>query len=90
MHMSAKYGELVIEPEAGWSLGAPPADPAGAHGTTRELQVPLVIAGAGVRPHAAPHGPRHIDVAPTIAALLGFDGPAAADGRVLTESIRVR
>lgn len=90
MHMSAKYGELVIEPEAGWSLGATPADPAGAHGTTRELHVPLVIAGAGVRPHAAPEGPRHIDVAPTIAALLGFDGPAGADGRVLTESIRSR
>ena len=90
MHMSAKYGELVIEPEAGWTLGQTPADAAGVHGTTRELQVPLVIAGAGVRPHAVPDRPRHIDIAPTIAALLGYEGPVGADGRVLREAIRSR
>ncbi|GAA5200341.1 alkaline phosphatase family protein [Microbacterium jejuense] len=90
MHMSPNYGELIIEPVEGWSLGATPADPAGVHGMTRVMHVPLVLAGAGVRPHAAPHDPRHIDIAPTIAALLGFDGPSGADGRVLTESIRVR
>ena len=90
MHMSPHYGELIIEPAEGWSLGATPADPAGVHGMTRVMQVPLVLAGAGVRPHAAPHGPRHIDIAPTIAALLGIDGPSGADGRVLTESIQRR
>lgn len=89
MHMSPNYGELIIEPAEGWSLGAAPADPAGVHGMTRVMEVPLVLAGAGVRPHAAPHDPRHIDIAPTIAALLGFDGPSGADGRVLTESIRM-
>ncbi|MBD7958685.1 alkaline phosphatase family protein [Microbacterium sp. Sa4CUA7] len=90
LHMSPKYGELVIEPVAGWSLGATPGDAAGVHGTSRELEVPLVLAGSGVRPNAAPEAPRHIDVAPTIAALLGYEGPAGADGRVLTEAIRLR
>ncbi|WP_203582233.1 alkaline phosphatase family protein [Microbacterium hibisci] len=90
MRMSPNYGELIIEPIEGWSLGATPADPAGVHGMTRVLQVPLVLAGAGVRPHAAPQSPRHIDVAPTISALLGFDAPSGAHGRVLTESIRAR
>jgi len=90
LHMSPKYGELVIEPAAGWSLGATPGDPAGVHGTTRELDVPLLLAGSGVRPHRAPDAPRHIDVAPTIAALLGYEGPAGADGRVLDEAIRLR
>jgi predicted AlkP superfamily phosphohydrolase/phosphomutase len=34
------------------------------------------------------HNVRNIDVAPTIAALLGIDGPADADGRVLSEILR--
>lgn len=90
MHMSPKYGELVIEPVEGWSLGATPSDAAGLHGTSRNLAVPLVLSGAGVRPNGAPIDPRHIDVAPTIAALLGFAPPAGADGRVLSEAVRSR
>ncbi|MFC9561423.1 alkaline phosphatase family protein [Agromyces sp. NPDC056965] len=90
MHMSPKYGELVIEPEEGWSLGTTPADAAGVHGTSRNLEVPLVLSGAGVRPNGDPVNPRHIDVAPTIAALLGYDAPAGADGRVLDEAVRAR
>jgi arylsulfatase A-like enzyme len=90
MRMSPKYGELIIEPADGWSLGATPADPAGVHGTTRNLEVPLVLSGAGVRPDAGPVEPRHIDVAPTIAALLGYEPPSGADGRILTEAIRSR
>ncbi|UJP09652.1 alkaline phosphatase family protein [Microbacterium sp. KUDC0406] len=89
MHMSPKYGELIVEPEEGWSLGDDPSDGvSGLHGTTREARTALVIAGSGVRPHAAPRHPRHIDLAPTIAALLGMDGPSTADGRVLREVLR--
>jgi arylsulfatase A-like enzyme len=90
MHMSPKYGELIIEPDDGWSLGATPADPAGVHGTSRNLEVPLVLSGSGVRPNVEPVDPRHIDIAPTIAALLGYDAPAGADGRILTEAIHSR
>ncbi|MCR2811758.1 MULTISPECIES: alkaline phosphatase family protein [Microbacterium] len=90
LKMSPKYGELVIEPVEGWSLGATPADASGLHGTSRNLEVPLVLAGAGVRPNGVPVDPRHIDVAPTIAALLGYAPPAGAEGRVLSEAIRAR
>jgi len=90
MHMSPKYGELVIEPAEGWSLGATPADAAGVHGTSRHLEVALVPSGAGVRPGKGPIDPRHIDLAPTIAALLGYDAPSGADGRILIEAIRDR
>jgi arylsulfatase A-like enzyme len=89
MHMSPKFGELVIEPETGWTLGATPAGPRGVHGLTENLSVPLVLAGAGVRPNSPPQSPRHIDLAPTMAALLGIQPPAGSQGRVLTESIRV-
>jgi predicted AlkP superfamily pyrophosphatase or phosphodiesterase len=89
MHMSPKFGELVIEPESGWSLGATPNGPRGVHGLTENLSVPLVLAGAGVRPNTPPQSPRHIDLAPTMAALLGFEPPSGSQGRVLTESIRV-
>ncbi|QNA93927.1 MULTISPECIES: alkaline phosphatase family protein [unclassified Microbacterium] len=89
MHMSAKYGELVIEPDEGWSLGAAPSDGvSGVHGVSRTRQTVLVLAGSGVRPNHVAHAPRHVDIAPTIAALLGMDAPAAAEGRVLTEAIR--
>jgi arylsulfatase A-like enzyme len=42
-----------------------------------------------VRPGVAPRDPRHVDVAPTIAALLGIQPPSGTQGRVLTESLRL-
>jgi arylsulfatase A-like enzyme len=89
--MSPRMGELVVEPQPGWTLGGsrrwPPHRPKGQHGTTAELDVAFLLAGAGVRAGVAPSGPRHVDVAPTIAALLGIDPPAGAQGRVLTEAL---
>ncbi|WP_176611446.1 alkaline phosphatase family protein [Actinomadura sp. WMMB 499] len=90
MRMSPNHGELVVEPEPGWSLGAAPASPKGSHGSTGDLRVPLVIAGAGVRPHAAAWRPRHVDVAPTMAALLGIRPPSGVQGRVLGEVLQRR
>ncbi|MEN5075908.1 alkaline phosphatase family protein [Isoptericola cucumis] len=87
MRMSPRHGDLVVEPEPGWSFGPTPAAPAGRHGATTDLEVPLVLAGAGVLPHREPRDPRHVDLAPTIAALLGVDTPAGAQGRVLTEAL---
>lgn len=88
LHMSPRYGDLVVEPQPGWSFGPTPADSAGRHGATTELHVPLVLAGAGIRPGVRPHAPRHVDVAPTISALLGYAPPAGAEGRVLREALR--
>jgi len=49
------------------------------------LQVPLVMVGRGIR--AGVFGKaRQIDVAPTVAALLGLPVPAASEGRPLAEA----
>lgn len=91
MRMSAKYGELVIEPEEGWSLGAAPSDGvSGVHGVSRTATTVLALAGSGIRPHHVAQNPRHVDIAPTISALLGLDAPSGAEGRVLTEALRGR
>ena len=53
---------------------------------TGELNVPaLVLSGAGVAPRKALGHVRNVDVAPTIATLLGVDLPQAT-GRVLAEA----
>jgi hypothetical protein len=58
----------------------------GGHGgIEREvMDVPLVAAGAGIRPGAVIAGARLIDVAPTAAALLGLPAPGHGLGRTLT------
>ncbi len=49
------------------------------------MRVPLILAGAGVRPGATLDGARLIDLAPTAAALLGVPPPRHAMGRCLVE-----
>ncbi|HEV2092845.1 MAG TPA: alkaline phosphatase family protein, partial [Rubrobacter sp.] len=83
-----KPGDFVVEARAPWGFGlAEPGEGAsrGGHGSTLEMRVPLLISGAGVRAGAAPKDARLVDVAPTIAALLGARPPADAQGRVLDE-----
>ncbi len=50
------------------------------------LETPLVLAGRGVRSGIRSES-RQVDVAPTIAALLGLPLPGAAQGRVLVEAL---
>ena len=90
LRASEKLGDFVVEVEAPWGFGLPePEEGAsrGAHGSAGEKRVPFLISGAGVRVGAVPRNPRLVDVAPTIAALLGARPPADAQGRVLTESL---
>jgi hypothetical protein len=61
-------------------------DGGGHGGMEREvLDVPLILAGAGIRPGTVPRAARLIDVAPTVAALLGIPAPGHGLGRTLTE-----
>lgn len=86
---SPLLGELVAEPVAGWSFGlTDPDGPRGYHGRTGEREAALLVAGRGVRPRPRLDDARHVDVAPTIAALLGLPAPAQAEGRVLTEALQ--
>jgi hypothetical protein len=47
--------------------------------------VPLIAAGAGIRPGATPHDAWLIDLAPTVAALLALPAPGHGLGRTLVE-----
>jgi len=52
-------------------------------------QVPLILAGAGIRTGATPSEPRLIDIAPTVAALLGVPAPGHGLGRTLAEVLQL-
>jgi hypothetical protein len=60
----------------------------GGHGGPEELvlRVPLVMAGAGIRAGAS-IAAEQVDVAPTIATLLGVEIPAMNEGRVLLDAL---
>lgn len=62
---------------------------AGGHGGDEPevMEVPLVMAGAGIRAGAHVAGARLIDLAPTLAALLGTSPPRHALGRCLSEAL---
>lgn len=59
----------------------------GGHGGVEPevLDVPLVMAGAGIKPGAEPLAARLIDLAPTVAALLAMPAPGHGLGRTMTE-----
>jgi type I phosphodiesterase/nucleotide pyrophosphatase len=59
----------------------------GGHGGVEPevLAVPLIAAGAGIRPGATVLDARLIDLAPTVSALLGLPAPGHGLGRTLTE-----
>jgi predicted AlkP superfamily pyrophosphatase or phosphodiesterase len=88
LNASDKLGDLVAEAREPWGFGLSERGVVhGAHGSLRELKVPLVLSGAGIRRGVPPQNPGLVDVAPTIAAMLGSRPPADAQGRVLTESL---
>jgi len=62
--------------------------PGGHGGIEREVaHVPLILVGKGVVPGEQIRDPRLIDVAPTVAALLGVPAPGHAEGRALVEAL---
>jgi hypothetical protein len=64
--------------------------PGGHGGDEREVSnVPLVLAGSGIAAGAAARDARLIDLAPTVAALLGVPAPRHAEGRALIELLRL-
>ncbi len=85
-HLHPAYGDLIVESAPGWGASIlPPASTRGDHGSSAELDAVIVIAGAGIAATAEPIAVRHIDIAPTIAELLGLAPMPDADGRVLHE-----
>jgi hypothetical protein len=65
-------------------------DTGSTHGTPYEYDthVPLILAGAGVRPGTYNGNVDIADLAPTLANLIGIDAPVGNEGRPLTEILR--
>jgi predicted AlkP superfamily pyrophosphatase or phosphodiesterase len=82
-------------PVGGWYvLGVPtPFRVAGSHGTDHatpfsyDTHVPLLLYGLGFQPGVYRTHSEPIDLAVTLASLLGINPPAQATGRVLTEAL---
>ena len=88
LHAGSKLGDLVVEAQPPWSFAKadlPAGAEKGAHGSQAELEVPLLLSGAGIA-GTGPAAPGLVDVAPTIAALLHAPCPAQGQGRALTEA----
>ena len=82
-----RTGELLLVAASGHQFVDPfnpgEANLHGNHGGPEDLAVPLVVTGAWTGLRAAPRGtppPGAVDVAPTIAALLGLRAPRLLDG----------
>jgi predicted AlkP superfamily pyrophosphatase or phosphodiesterase len=80
-------GDLVLVTEPFWVPGT-------LSGTTHgspyayDTHVPLLLAGPGIRPGRYPARASTLDLAPTLADLLGLLPPAGSEGRVLAEAER--
>jgi hypothetical protein len=77
---------LVTRPYVYFGWGATQRS---SHGTPHryDTHVPFVLYGRGVRAGSYRAPVSTIDIAPTMAALLGIPAPAQAEGRVLTEGL---
>jgi phosphonoacetate hydrolase len=69
-----------------WSEGPAGREEAGlrSHGSKHEQRIPMIVAGAGVRPGAAIVEGRTVDLMPTLCRLIGVDA-GEVQGRVLEE-----
>jgi predicted AlkP superfamily pyrophosphatase or phosphodiesterase len=87
-HHPTRSGDIYVYQEPHWYLMDPGM--AAMHGSPwrYDQQVPLIFVGSGIQAgmHDAPVHP--IDVAPTLAALLGIPAPAAAEGESLVHYMR--
>ncbi len=87
--LSAESGYSFSDSEAGEELVVPRASRAGTHGYLPDhpdMWGTLVLWGNGIRSGVRLGKVSNLDVAPTIAALLGLQLPGA-DGRVLSEAL---
>lgn len=75
----------AIEPGYVWS----PARKIAEHGSTAELDVnvPIAFLGPGLRPARVQRPVRTVDIAPTLAALLGIRPTEPLDGQILPEVV---
>ena len=90
--LPTRFGWLIvaaIEPGYVWST---PDRTAAEHGSTADLDVtvPIAFMGKGIRPARITRPVRTVDIAPTLASLLGITPTEQLDGQVLAEVTKGR
>jgi hypothetical protein len=95
--LSPAGGQLFLLAAPGYTLSedfgdgeVEAIDPKGTHfqdPERPEMLASVTLAGAGVRQGVDLGTIRHVDVAPTLAALLGIEAPRQAEGRVLEAAL---
>lgn len=85
-HLVQLLGAVDLKTTAIAVVSSVPVDGQGDH--TAGRKAPLILAGAGIRTGLRGEGSL-LDVAPTLAALLGAPTPLQHSGRVLTEALTV-
>jgi len=82
-------GDLVVVPKPYWSFGS--GNSGATHGTpyAYDTSVPLLMMGKRwIAPGSYARYTEVVDIAPTLAAVLGVRQPAGAEGRVLVEALQ--
>lgn len=81
-----RSGDLHVLLEPHWMTAAVGST----HGTPYgyDAHIPLILMGPGVEPGLYRDQVSLLDLAPTVASLLGVEPPAGSQGRVLTEALR--
>jgi len=77
-------GDVLLTPLLGMILGSPSSAQHG-HATDSDTWVTLVFAGPGIRQGRYEEPANTVDIAPTLAHILGVQPAEPVDGRVLTE-----
>jgi len=87
-HHHRRSGDIYVVFEAHWMINDfDGLTVASTHGSpwTYDTYVPVIFAGTGIAPRRVFRRVETVDIAPTLAALLGTKPPSGATGRVLTE-----
>jgi len=86
-HHPARSGDIYVVQDPYWFLFG--KGPVVAHGSPYryDTYVPIIFAGGNVPAQRLHHRVHPVDVAPTIAAVLGIGAPASAQGTVLQDVI---
>jgi len=84
-----RSGDWILVQDPFWFLNPVPGMYAAMHGSpyAYDTHVPVLIAGAGIRPSVVHRRISPVDIAPTLAAIAGIPVPSASVGTVLTEAL---
>ncbi len=86
-YYSGRSGDLIVIPEPFFIIGNAPANHLSGYAYDRT--VPLLLAGAAIRPGVYANAVDVIDIAPTLSFLTGMVPPANAEGRVFERGAQI-